>query len=508
MNHHRETHHRPQLRVLSDGQIEQIYRATLTCLERTGVNVLNAEARRLLTRAGATADGVCVRMPRGLIEEAVELAPRSFKLWDRPAAGEPGRHGRGALEVCAAALDRSEPDCVHFGPGLTTSYFLDPETGQRRRSRRGDPWSAALVCDALERFDYVMGLGLIDDVSPSLAPVYEFAEMVAGTRKPMIPWAYSVENLVDMYEIGLAVAGDEERLRQRPFFALFVTSQAPLQHTDRRMATAFWAADHGIPVVYMGGGCAGLTAPVTGAGALVISLACALSGLAAIQLKRPGAPVCIGSVPSAMDLRTARPSYGGPEMSLYSAAFSELARYLGLPFMGTAGASESKIPDVQAAIESTVQVLLSGLSSTCLVHDAGFLDCADIGSLEMLVIADEIVALARRVLRGIEVSEETLMLDLIDEVGPGGHFVATRETASRCREEIWMPRLMSREPWEDWVVGGQVTMLDRARDRVRAILTTHEPPPLPTGSEARIEAILQGAEEREAAMKGGARRED
>jgi trimethylamine--corrinoid protein Co-methyltransferase len=313
----------------------------------------------------------------------------------------------------------------------------------------------------------------------------------------MIPWSYSLQDLKDIYQIAVAVAGDEESLRQRPFLALFVTSQAPLQHTDERMATALWAAERGIPVIYLGGGSAGSTAPITGAGALVVSLAASLSGMAAIQLKRPGAPVSIGGVPSAMDLRTARPSYGGPEMSLYSAAFAELARYVGLPFMGTAGASESKMLDVQAAIESTVQVLLSGLSSTTLVHDAGFLDCADVGSLEMLVMTDEIIAMARRVLRGIEVSEETLMLDLIDQVGPGGHFIATRETARRCREEVWMPSLMDRAPWESWTANGRVTMVDQVRKRVRTILADHEPPPLPEGVEAEIEAILEAAEARE-----------
>jgi trimethylamine--corrinoid protein Co-methyltransferase len=496
MHHRGGAYHRPHFRVLSDFQIERLYQATLTCLERTGVNVLNAEARDLLVGAGAKVEGVCVRVPRGLIEDTLGVAPQSFRLWGRPVGGGEEKAGRTAIRVCATELHRSDPDCVHFGPGLTTSYFLDPETGQRRRSRRGDPLASAVVCDALENLDYVMGLGLIDDVEPSLAPIYEFVEMVTGTGKPVIPWAYSLEDLQDIYRIAVAVAGDEGSLREQPFLALFVTSQAPLQHTDERMATALWAAERGLPVIYLGGGSAGATAPITGAGALVVSLAAALSGMAAIQLKSPGAPVCIGGVPSAMDLRTARPSYGGPEMSLYSAAFSELARYLGLPFMGTAGASESKMLDVQAAIESTVQVLLSGLSSTTLVHDAGFLDCADIGSLEMLVLMDEIIALARRVLRGIEVTEESLMLDLIDEVGPGGHFIATPQTAKLCRQEVWMPRLMSREPWESWVSTGQVTMLDRVRERVRSILTTHEPPPLLNGAEREIEAIVRAAEER------------
>jgi len=495
-------HHRPFFRVLSDFQIERIYQASLTCLERTGVNVLNAEARRLLIEAGAQADGVRVRVPRGIVHDALLAAPSSFKLWRRPVGGAGEGEAPTSLEICATSLECGEPDCVHFGPGLTCTYFLDPETGERRKARRGDPAAAAKVCDALDSFDYVMGLGLIDDVAPTLAPVYEFAEMVAGTAKPPIPWAYTMDTLRDIYEIGVAVAGSEEALRERPFFALFVTSQAPLQHTDERMGTALWAAEYGIPVVYLGGGSAGATAPITGAGSLVVSLASSLSGLAAIQLKRPGAAVCIGGVPSAMDLRTARPSYGSPEMSLYSAALSELARYVGLPFMGTAGASESKSMDIQAAIECTMQVLLSGLSGTTLVHDAGFLDCADIGSLEMLVVTDEIVAMARRVLRGIEVTDETLMLDLIDEVGPGGHFIAAQETARRCREEIWVPTLMDRDPWEAWVEGGGETMLDRVRARVRSVLATHTSPPLPTGADERIAAILAAAEEREGVASG------
>ena len=145
-------------------------------------------------------------------------------------------------------------------------------------------------------------------------------------------------------------------------------------------------------MIYIGGGCAGTTAPVTGAGSLVIYLAGALSGLAIMQLKRRGAAVCIGGVPEAMDLKTGRPAYGGPEMSLFSAACADISRYLGLAFMGTSGASEAKTLDLQAAIESTMQTLLSGLSGATLVHDIGFLDCAQIGSLESLVMNDEIIA--------------------------------------------------------------------------------------------------------------------
>lgn len=473
-------HHSLQFRTLSDEQIVRVYQATLEALQRTGVNVLNAEARDLLAGAGAEVDGERVTIPPHIIQDAVAATPRSFTLWSRD--------GRPSLQVA--------PGNVYFGPGPTCTYTLDPETGERRHSRRGDPARAARVSDALQEIDYVMGLGLIDDAPPELASVYEFAEMIANTTKPVLPWAHSLDNVRDMYEMGVAVAGSEAALRRRPFFGLFATFQSPLQHTDEELGNVLWAAEHGLPVVYIGGGTAGSTAPVTGAGLLVIYLAGALSGLAIIQLKRRGAPVCIGGVPQPTDLRTGRPAYGGPEMSLYSAAMADIGRYLGLPFMGTAGASEAKTVDLQAAIESTMQVIFSGLSGATLVHDVGFLDCADIGSLEMLVMNDEIIAMTRRVMRGIEVSDDTLMLEEIDRVGPGGEFMSTRETARRCRQEIWTPALFDRSPWVNWEAAGAETTLDRIRARLRAILASHQPAPLPEGVQQRIDAVLANAEAR------------
>jgi trimethylamine--corrinoid protein Co-methyltransferase len=468
-----------------------IYRATLECLSSTGIHVHNAEARELLEKAGARVSGVRVWIPPHIIQDAIATNPRSFALWGRPSGGE------------AAALSwryrlQIVPERVYFGAGPTCTYFVDPDTGERRKTQRGDPGLAALVCDALDNMDYVMGLGLIDDVPHALAPVYEFAEMVVNTAKPVLPWAYSVENVSDIYEVALAVAGSEQALSRRPFFALFATFQSPLVQTDEDLANAFWAIERGIPIVFIGGGTAGTTAPVTGAASLVITLAGALSSLAIAQLKKRGAAVCIGGVPQAMDLRTCRPTYGAPEMSLYSAALSDIARYLDLPFMGTAGASEAKVLDLQAAIESTLQALLAGLSGATLVHDVGFLDCAEIGSLESLVMNDEIISMTRWILRGMEISDDTLMLDLIDEIGPGGEFVSAKETARRCRTEIWHPTLMDRQSWEQWEAAGSQTMHDRIKSRLRAILGTHTPPPLPEGAPEKIEAILEAIEARSA----------
>lgn len=476
--HDRQT---PQFHVLSDQQAEAVYLATLDCLQRTGVEVGNEEARELLADAGARVDGSRVYIPSALVQDAIAATPRSFTLW--------GWDGMHRMQIA--------PGRVYFGPGPTCTYFVDPKTGERREARRGDSRMTARVCDALENIDYVMGLGLISDVTPTIAPVYEFAEMVANTGKPVLGWAYRLQNVVDIYRIAVAVAGSEQALRQRPFFALFSTFQSPLQQTDHDLENVLWAAERDIPIVYLGGTIIGLTSPATGASSLVIYLAGALSGLTIIQLKKRGTPVVIGGVPNAMDLRTARAAYGAPEMSLYSAAAADLSHYLKLPFMGTAGASESKLLDSQAAIESTIQVLMSALSGATLVHDVGFLDCADIGSLPLLVMNDEIIAMVKRIMRGVEVNDDTLMLDLIDRVGPGGNFIAEPRSANLCRRELWVPRLMDRNDHAGWMQSGKKSMEERVWEKLQEILRTHEPPPLPEGVTEQIETILQKVEGRE-----------
>ena len=197
-----------------------------------------------------------------------------------------------------------------------------------------------------------------------------------------------------------------------------------------------------------------------------------------------------------MDLRTARPAYGSPEMSLHVAAAAELARYLGLPFMGTAGASESKLVDAQSAIEISLQILTSALSGASLVHDVGFLDCADIGSLDLLVLADEVIAMTRRMMRGIEVNPQTIMLELIEKVGPGGYFMAEPESVALCRQEIWVPRLGDRSTYACWAEKGSKSMEVRVHERLEGILAKHQPPVLPAETLAAIEQILKQAEER------------
>ncbi len=468
-------HQTPQFNVLSEQKCRILLDAAYEILRRTGVLVYNQEARDLLVGAGAQAEGDRVTIPAHIVRDALASAPRGFTLYGRDPAK--------AIQIAQGR--------VHFGPGLTSTYFVDPNTGEKRKSRRGDPGLTARVCDALPNVDYVMGLGLIDDVpDPAWVPVYEFAEMLANTTKPIVAWAYGPENLAAIHRMAAATAGGERAFRQRPNFALFTTFQPPLKHMNDEMGSVLYAAEHGIPVIYSGGPNPGLTAPFTGASALALYLAGMLSGLAIVQLKRRGAPFVTDWVPQPMDLRTTRPAYGAPEMSQLSAAGSDLCRWLGIPFMGTAGATESKVLDQQAAIEVTAQVIMSALSSAAMVHDLGFMDSGHIGSLPLVVMCDEIIGMVRHMLRGIEVSAETIMLDLIEQIGPGGHYLAEPRSVEVCRREIWVPTVLDRQAYTLWEGSGGKTLGDRVEEKLRKIIATHEVPPLPPEVQAQIEQII------------------
>jgi trimethylamine--corrinoid protein Co-methyltransferase len=473
--------HTPQFRVLSDEQCAEIYKAALECLERIGIQMHNAAARDLLAAHGATVADHIVKIPSQLVKQAVASAPHEFTVW--------GRDDKHKMQV---AINR-----VHFGPGPTCTYFMDPQTGERRKAQRGDAGMTAKVCDALPNIDYIMGLSLFDDVTPVLAPVYEFAEELANTSKPIVAWANTAATFTDIHQMAVAAAGSESALREKPIFALFTTYESPFKIADSALSTLMKAAEGGIPSICLGGPTVGLESPFTGAAALTIHLASALAALTVVQTHVPGAAMAIGGLPSMMDLRTARPSYGSPEASLHSAAAVDLARYLEIPFMGTAGASEAKRVDAQAGAEAALQVMLSALSGASLVHDIGFLDCADIGSLSYLVLVDEIIGMAARVMRGVPVNADTIMLDLIEKVGVGGLYLSQSKSASLCRKEAWVPTVLDREPYNKWERNGSLSTEYVLNAKVKKILETHQPKPLAPETLEAIEKILVVAEERE-----------
>lgn len=467
-----------QFRVLSDDQCAQIVQAACEVLERTGARFHDPAAVDILRRAGCTVTGEHrVRIPAGVVAEALQAVPPRFTLYTRD--GEP------AIRV--------EPNRAHFGPGPTCPNFIDPATGTRRPFVKADAALAARVCDALPHIDYVMSLGSINDFPQHLADIHEFDAMARETTKPIMSWAFSRESLAAIHRMCIEIKGSAEAVVREPFMIFYAEPSSPLKHSAEALQKLIYCAEERIPLVYTPCPIAGATAPATLAGVLVQVTAETLGGVVLSQLVRRGAPIVIGGVVSILDMHSTILSYGAPELALLSAAETEVARHLGLPMFSTAGCTDAKCLDQQAAIECTFSILAAMLSGANFVHDVGFNESAMTGSLPQLVMCDEIIGMARHLARGIRVDDETLALDAIDEATENGDFLALEHTADHFREQFWFPRLCDRTRIGEWERDGSKTLETRVSERLAELLAEHRAPALPAAVLAGLDRIVAQA---------------
>jgi len=467
-----------RFRVLSDDQCEQIALAAFEVLERVGARFFDLEAVELLKKAGcAVADGCLVRIPSGLVRQALNTVPSRFTLF--------ARNGEPAI--------RAEPNLAHFGPGPTCCNFSDPETGERRLFVKKDAALTARVCDALPNIDYVMSLGSVSDVPQDQADIHEFDAMVRETTKPIMSWSFTRGSLIRIHQMCAAVKGSEEAFAREPFMIFYSEPSSPLKHSQEAIQKLLYCAAHGIPQVYTPCPIGGATAPATMAGILVQNLAETLGGVVLSQLVRKATPIVVGGVVSILDMRSTILSYGAPELALLSAGATEVARSLDLPMFSTAGCTDAKCVDQQAASEAMASILFAALSGGTFVHDVGFIESAMTGSLEQLVMCDELIGMARRLVRGIRVDPETLAVDTIAEAAEKGDYLSLDHTVKHFRSEFWFPRQMDRLRHGEWVARGSKTMGDRTRELMRTIIREHRAPALGTAVLAQIDRMVGNA---------------
>lgn len=475
----------PQFRVLSDDQIERIFLAALEILADTGTKVLEEEARSLLNKAGAKIDGELARIPAGLIKEMLASVPPAIALCNRD--------GQRTMIL--------ESHRIYYGTGSDCPFIIDAKTGKRRLFLKRDVEDAARVVDACENMDFFMSLGLISDVPTYSYDRHQAAAMLRNTIKPLCFTAMSRDGLADILEMYYLLRGGRDAFEVNPGFIIYLEPTTPLLHSKAAMEKLIFSAERRIPAIYTPCPMLGATAPVTLAGALALAVAEFLAGMVVSQLKRRGAPLIMGGVISPLDMQTMVLTYGSPELHLLSAALTDISHWLHIPVFSTAGCSDSKCFDQQAAIEAALSIMAAGLSGANLIHDVGFLESALIGSHEMVVLSNEVIGMVKRFLSGVRVDEETLALDVIKEVGPGGNFLAHEHTARNLRREIWFPKLMDRSRYEPWHDAGARTMGDRIRERVTDILATHHVAPLPKKVDVGIDKIIAAADKRASASQ-------
>jgi len=467
----------PQFFVLSESQLKDIHLAALEVLRRTGIRFHHPAALEMLKAAGAfISDGNLVKMPAAMVEDAINTVPGRVIMCDRD--GEP-----------AVWLEGSK---VNFGTGSDCINLLDPDTGEHRKFTEQDIIEAYHLCDALPNIHFVMSVGIPSDVASESAYDVQMAHMLEHTTKPLVFVTDDKESCQRAIDMAAVVAGGYEALREQQHILLYSEPSSPLQQSETAIDKLLLMAEYQLPIVHSPAPLMGGTGPITMASGLTLSVAEILSSVVLHQLKQPGAPYIFGAGVHHMDMRATQICYGSPEFQLTKSAIAQLGRMYGIPTWGYAGCTDSKVMDEQAALESLLSVLMAKLSGANLIHDVGYMESGLTCSYEMIVLTDELVALTDNLMKGIEVSEDTLMLDEIHQVGPGGHFLNTAQTLNRFRD-FWYPDLLDRSIRPTWLENGATTLGERLNIKVKEIIKEHQPKPLAVDKKNSIREILAKA---------------
>jgi trimethylamine--corrinoid protein Co-methyltransferase len=458
---------------LSPEQCQRLHNASLEVLARTGVRLYHQEAVDLLKKAGASvSEGNRVRIPSDLVEKAFRTVPKRITLHDR--------HGEPTLFL-------KDYRC-YYGPGSDCLNIIDHRTGERRKPVLEDVVEAITVCDALPHVDFVMSMFLPSDVEAMASDRYQMEVMLNTTTKPIVFVTNEFSGCVDAVEMAEAVAGGAEALQLRPFVACYINVTTGLIHNEEALQKLLFMAEKGLPAMYVPIVIGGLSGPVTSPGSMALINVGMLVGLVLSQLKREGAPFIVpGWGSEGLDMKTLVSPYCSPNPRGLAHA---MARYYDLPSFGLGGCSESKQVDQQAAAEAALTLMAETLGGANLIHDLGYLESGLTGSLAQLVICDEIVGWIKHFMAPVEVSDETLVLGLIDEIGPDGQFLDTEHTLAHFREH-WYPTVFDRHNYDKWQAVGGKSLAERAAERVSKILAEHQPESLPEDIARKIKAIVR-----------------
>lgn len=470
-----ENEFKPELKVLSQEDKEKIFHAALDVLEDIGMQLFHGEALALMEKAGCLVDEKqTVKISREQVQKAIASAPENIPVYNREGKHVMDLGGRRA----------------YFGTGSDLMYAFDADKKERHLTRLADIERSAKVCDALPNIDFIMSFAHPQELHPDVAYLESFRCMAVNSIKPIVNTAKDRNDLEAIWEICKIIRGSEAAFRQKPYTIQYAEPISPLKHPHSSIDKLIFCAEKGMPVIYSPAPIAGSTAPMTIAGHVVQGLAESLFGLVVHQLTAEGAPFLMGIGTAVLDMSTSQCSYNAPEYLMAYLAAVEMSHHLNLPNWGYAGTSDAQIPDGQATFEAGLMSYVSLVSGSNLNHDVGYLDFGLTGSLEMVVIMDEVISQIRRMHQGILINEETLAIQVIREGGQRGEFLSHPHTLTHLRATQWRPRLMNRMGHEQWYLSGGKDLLSRAQEQLKKILEMHHVPQIHADKSLQIQACL------------------
>lgn len=463
-----------QYRPLSPSDVQQIHTAALDILASTGVAVYSSQALDLLEESGAKIDRGIPRawLPKSMVEDAIASAPSKVELY--------GRKPENNLTL--------EGKRVHMGTGGTTINVLDLD-GTHRKSSLLDCHQIPRLVDALENIHFIVLPVYPNELTEENADVNRFYGGLRNSSKHIMGGMYSLEGTLNVIRMAEMIAGGTDALRKEPIISFITLMISPLLVDELYGDIMVEVARRGIPLAVPCEPQTGSTSPITLAGNLAMFAADTLAGVTITQLANPGTPVLCGYVGTTTDLRSMGYLSGSVESGLLNAGAAQLAQHWKIPFYATAGMSDSKTIDVQTGYESALTSLTVALSGANYIHDAaGLMEFAMVASYEKYIIDNEIIGMVLRILRGIEVTPETIAADLIKKVGPTGNFLREPHTVKHMRDEFFFPKLSDRDLREDWLAQGELDARQRANSLARQILAEHQPMPIPSTVDKALQA--------------------
>ncbi|KUO48915.1 MAG: trimethylamine methyltransferase [Desulfitibacter sp. BRH_c19] len=467
-----------RVNAITQEQIKQIHNSACEILEDAGVVVHHDEALELLKSAGCVVENSNrVYIPTGLVEKSISTVPSRVTLYDR----------NGNPKIFMQEWE------ISFGTGSDTINYLDPYTKERRKWLKKDVEDAVKVCDYLPHIDFIMSMGNLVDVNKHMINREQYALMLLNSTKPQVVIAEDDKTLEDIIEMAAAAVGGREVLKRKPLFMVYCEPTSPLQLPYESVAKVLLAAETNIPTNFACGGLSGGTVPMTVSGSVLQAHTEALSGLVIHQLKNPGAPFVYGYGITPLDMKTLQSVYTSAESMVAQGMLCDIARYFNFPSWGYAGCSSSKTVDEQAVMEATMFTLMGALQGCNLMHDIFYLEFGLTGALEMIVISDDTINRVKHMIKGVDTSREALGTDTIKMVGPGGNFMGTQHTVENFRKG-WSTELCDLQGFEGWERSGKLTLFERANQKVKEIIESHQPEPVCESIITKVIKILEDAE--------------
>lgn len=468
-----------RLEILTPQEVKRIHDATLQIIEKVGVRFPSKKALEIWAANGAKVDFEknIVRAKPHLIEAALKKCPPAYPL----AARDPGQD---------LPLDGNH---VFVGTDGCGVEVLDIQTGQRRTSCLQDVADIARIADATEEVAFHWVPVSAQDRPPATRGLHEIkAIWENSTKHVQTESIYHAREAEAAIEMAAAIVGGRGKLRQRPVLSLMQCSAPPLGHDGGSLEAALLAAEVGIPTGFMTMAACLTTGPATLAGTLAVGNAEVIAGTALLELAYPGAPVFYAAAQTASDLRNGAYTGGGPEDFLFGAATNVLSDFYRIPLSMGSFATGAKEPNWQAGLENSLSTFMASIVMSDMLLGVGLLHGSRIWSYAQMMMDCEIFSIIRKVMEGIVVDDETLALDTITAVGPGGNFLARKHTLAHMRE-VFLPEFMDRRPYNEWE-----SKKDDARDwalaKARNFLSTHQPEPLEPKLSAEMARIIAAAE--------------